>query len=117
MEASQIASFIMDHRASLREFNLEDIVLRTGSWDDPLAPLARLSGSEKLKDKQKHQSTSTCPSYSAHLESVSSNDSEYSVRCDRKTGFAASQLSQDAGALEGLGEARSYEAAAAVIGV
>lgn len=33
MDASQVASFLFDHRTSLRELNFQDIVLRTGTWD------------------------------------------------------------------------------------
>ncbi|KAJ5087009.1 hypothetical protein NUU61_008316 [Penicillium alfredii] len=46
MDATQVASFIFEHRHSLQELNLEDVVLRSGTWDEALAPLTRLSGSE-----------------------------------------------------------------------
>lgn len=61
IDASQIASFILDHRHSLREFNLQDIALRTGSWDEALAPLTQLSGSDHWKEAQKHESAFNVP--------------------------------------------------------
>ncbi|MCJ1266608.1 hypothetical protein MMC22_006493 [Lobaria immixta] len=51
LDASQISSFITGHRHTLREFNFEDTRLRSGTWDDALAPLTRISGSEKWKEK------------------------------------------------------------------
>lgn len=53
MDSSQVASFVISHRRSLREFNFEDVLLRSGTWDDALAPLTRISGSERWKSKQK----------------------------------------------------------------
>lgn len=52
MDASQVSTFILDHRRTLREFDFEDVVLRSGTWDDALAPLTRISGNEKWKEKQ-----------------------------------------------------------------
>lgn len=52
MDASQVSTFIMDHRRTLHEFSFEDVHLRSGTWDDALAPLTRISGSEKWKEKQ-----------------------------------------------------------------
>lgn len=51
LDASQISTFITGHRHTLREFNFEDTRLRSGTWDDALAPLTRISGSEKWKEK------------------------------------------------------------------
>ena len=51
LDATQISNFIMDHRHTLREFNFEDVVLRSGTWDEALSPLTRISGSEKWKEK------------------------------------------------------------------
>lgn len=50
-DASQISSFITTHQKTLRDFNFEDTHLRNGSWDEALAPLTRISGSEKWKEK------------------------------------------------------------------
>jgi hypothetical protein len=55
IDASQIASFILDHRHSLLEFNLQDINLRTGTWDEALALLTQLSGSDQWKEAQKQR--------------------------------------------------------------
>lgn len=50
-DAAQISSFINSHRRTLREFNFEDTHLRSGSWDDALSPLTRISGSDNWKEK------------------------------------------------------------------
>ena len=52
LDAGQISDFIMAHRKVLREFEFENVHLRSGTWDDALAPLTRISGSESWKDKQ-----------------------------------------------------------------
>lgn len=49
LDASQISSFIITHRHTLRDFNFEDTHLRKGTWDEALAPLTRISGSDKWK--------------------------------------------------------------------
>ncbi|MCJ1479559.1 hypothetical protein MMC13_008245 [Lambiella insularis] len=49
LDASQVSSFITTHRRSITEFNFEDSNLRSGTWDEALAPLTRISGSEKWK--------------------------------------------------------------------
>lgn len=48
-DASQVSAFILAHRRSITEFNFEATTLREGTWDDALAPLTRLSGSDKWK--------------------------------------------------------------------
>ncbi|KAK2877189.1 hypothetical protein FQN49_001364 [Arthroderma sp. PD_2] len=40
VDASQVSSFIRDHRHALREINFDATTLRSGTWDDALAPLA-----------------------------------------------------------------------------
>lgn len=49
IDASQISSFITSHRHTLRDFNFEDTHLRKGTWDEALAPLTRISGSDRWK--------------------------------------------------------------------
>ena len=51
MDALQVSTFITIHRRSICEFNFEDSSLRSGSWDEALAPLTRISGSERWKKK------------------------------------------------------------------
>lgn len=41
MDATQVSSFILEHRNTVREFNFEQTMLRTGTWDEALAPLIR----------------------------------------------------------------------------
>lgn len=52
LDASQISDFIMAHRKVLREFEFENVHLRSGTWDDALAPLTRISGNQSWKEKQ-----------------------------------------------------------------
>jgi hypothetical protein len=52
MDSTQAAAFIMLHRKVLHEFQFDDCHLRSGSWDDALAPLSRITGNEKWKQKQ-----------------------------------------------------------------
>ena len=51
IDASQISSFISNHRRTLRDFNFEKTHLREGTWDEALSPLTDISGSESWKDK------------------------------------------------------------------
>lgn len=50
-DASRMASFILDHQHSLIDVNLQDTTLRTGTWDDALAPLTQLNGGEQWKNE------------------------------------------------------------------
>ncbi|KAM5475222.1 hypothetical protein MauCBS54593_001698 [Microsporum audouinii] len=47
VDASQVSSFIRDHRHALREINFDATTLRSGTWDDALAPLAPSSKEAK----------------------------------------------------------------------
>lgn len=61
IDACQVACFILDHRYSLCDLNLRDIDLRNGSWDEALAPLTRLSGSDRWKEAQQRESMICVP--------------------------------------------------------
>jgi hypothetical protein len=61
MDASQVASFILDYRRTLREINFQDVVLRTGSWDEALAPLTRSSGNARWQEMHQHGSSADVP--------------------------------------------------------
>ena len=39
--ASQISTFVADHRTTIEDLNLEDVELTSGTWDEALAPLTR----------------------------------------------------------------------------
>ena len=51
IDASQISGFITSHRHTLNDFKFERTQLRSGTWDEALKPLTRISGSEKWKEK------------------------------------------------------------------
>jgi hypothetical protein len=48
-DATQVSSFILTHKRSISEFNFEDTTLRTGTWDEALEPLTKISGNDKWK--------------------------------------------------------------------
>lgn len=49
IDASQIGEFTMRYRRQWREFDFEGIELRSGTWDDALAPMARWAESTKRR--------------------------------------------------------------------
>lgn len=53
LDATQASTFIMSHRKALHEFQFDECDLRSGTWDDALAPLTRIAGSDAWKGKQK----------------------------------------------------------------
>ncbi|KAK8208582.1 hypothetical protein IWZ01DRAFT_347331 [Phyllosticta capitalensis] len=55
MDASQISAFIDRHRRTLVDFNFEAITLRSGTWDDALAPLTKMAGNEAWKQQQQRR--------------------------------------------------------------
>ncbi|OOQ87011.1 hypothetical protein PEBR_18972 [Penicillium brasilianum] len=61
MDASQVASFLLDHRQSLRELNFQDIVLRTGTWDEALAPLTRMKDGVSCEQYQRDERSANVP--------------------------------------------------------
>ncbi|KIV81413.1 hypothetical protein PV11_03603 [Exophiala sideris] len=52
LDASQASGFIMSHRKVLHEFQFDLCHLRSGTWDDALAPLPHIIGNESWKGKQ-----------------------------------------------------------------
>ncbi|KIW54917.1 hypothetical protein PV05_07243 [Exophiala xenobiotica] len=52
LDAHQAASFIMSHRKVLHEFQFDRCHLRSGTWDDALAPLTRIVGNDSWKHKR-----------------------------------------------------------------
>lgn len=52
LDSSQAAAFIMSHRKVLHEFQFDECHLRSGTWDDALAPLSHITGSDNWKQKQ-----------------------------------------------------------------
>ncbi|EXJ91093.1 hypothetical protein A1O1_04200 [Capronia coronata CBS 617.96] len=52
LDASQASEFIMTHRKVLHEFQFDHCHLRSGTWDDALAPLTRIVGNDSWKQKQ-----------------------------------------------------------------
>ena len=55
LDACQASSFIMSHRKVLHEFQFDCCHLRSGTWDDALAPLTHIVGDDSWKQKQKQK--------------------------------------------------------------
>ncbi|KAI9682206.1 MAG: hypothetical protein M1817_000260 [Caeruleum heppii] len=53
LDASQVSSFIRRHRRTLQDCDYDEIELRSGDWDEALAVLTRISGSEQWKEQPK----------------------------------------------------------------
>ncbi len=51
-DASQLSRFINRHRHSLLECDFDEVELRSGDWDEALAVLTRISGSDRWRDEQ-----------------------------------------------------------------
>ncbi|KAL9116164.1 MAG: hypothetical protein Q9227_000534 [Pyrenula ochraceoflavens] len=51
VDAHQISSFIHDHRRSIATADFHAITLRSGTWEDALAPLTAISGNDAWKRK------------------------------------------------------------------
>ncbi|KAI9686859.1 MAG: hypothetical protein M1822_002612 [Bathelium mastoideum] len=52
MDAVQISSFLTRHRRTIADVMFENVHLRSGTWDDALAPLTQISGNDEWKKKQ-----------------------------------------------------------------
>lgn len=52
-DASQAAGFVMLHRKVLYEFNFDECTLRSGTWDEALAPLSCITGNDEWKKGQR----------------------------------------------------------------
>ncbi|KAJ9651728.1 hypothetical protein H2198_009000 [Neophaeococcomyces mojaviensis] len=61
LDASQASRFITMHRKVLRDFEFEQCVLRSGTWDDALEPLERMSAYNN-EGWRSHKSTSSVDS-------------------------------------------------------
>ena len=51
LDAGQAAAFITLHRKVLHEFQFDECHLRSGTWDDALAPLSRIAGNDRWKQQ------------------------------------------------------------------
>lgn len=55
LDADQASAFVMSHRKVLHEFEFEKCELRSGTWDDALAPLTHLAKSKAWKGQKPKQ--------------------------------------------------------------
>jgi hypothetical protein len=52
MSTEQVADFVLGHRHTVKEFDFENVFLiNDGLWEDALAPLARISGSDEWQSQ------------------------------------------------------------------
>jgi len=53
MSVEQVSDFVYEHRHTVKEFDFENVFLiNGGSWEDALAPLTRISGSDEWLSQQ-----------------------------------------------------------------
>jgi hypothetical protein len=53
MSVDQVADFVFEHRRTVKEFDFENVFLLNGGvWEDALAPLTRISGSDEWMSQQ-----------------------------------------------------------------
>lgn len=53
MSAEQVSDFVYEHRHTVKEFDFENVFLiNGGSWEEALAPLTRISGSDEWLSQQ-----------------------------------------------------------------
>ncbi|RDL39195.1 Uncharacterized protein BP5553_03535 [Venustampulla echinocandica] len=53
MSAEQVSEFVLKHRHTVKEFDFESVYLiNGGTWEDALAPLARISGHDEWLSQQ-----------------------------------------------------------------
>ncbi|TVY55776.1 hypothetical protein LCER1_G002904 [Lachnellula cervina] len=53
MSVEQVSDFVYEHRHTVKEFDFENVALiNGGSWEDALAPLTRISGSDEWQSQQ-----------------------------------------------------------------
>lgn len=55
-DASQAAAFVLLHRKVLHEFDFDECALRSGTWDEALAPLSGITGNDDWKRAQQAHS-------------------------------------------------------------
>ena len=68
LDSEQAARFITTHRKVLHEFSFDDCHLRSGTWDDALAPLSRLAGNQDWKQKSLQEEVMDVPLVLSHPE-------------------------------------------------
>ena len=110
-DASQIAGFVSSHRSTLRQFNIQNTILRSGSWDEALAPLTQPSDQTRGHQELCGKSPVDVPL----IFSQQQLQHIISVAQRQRGGLRKSKKARVWGRL--WGKPRSYEADVAVIGV
>ena len=67
MSAAQVADFVFEHRHTVREFDFENVLLiNGGTWEDALAPLTRISGSDEWLSQQSGSEADSSIGFQSH---------------------------------------------------
>lgn len=67
MSAMQVADFVFEHRHTVREFDFENVLLiNGGAWEDALAPLTRISGSDEWLSQQSGSEADSSIGFQSH---------------------------------------------------
>ena len=74
MDASQISGFLTRHRRAIADVMFENVHLRSGTWDDALAPLTQISGNDDWKQKQEEMMDVPIVYSPVDVEPVKTND-------------------------------------------
>jgi hypothetical protein len=64
MSSEQVSEFVFEHRHTVREFDFENVILINGdSWEDALAPLTDITGSDEWLSQQSGSETGSFSSF------------------------------------------------------
>ena len=77
MSSEQVADFIFEHRHTVKEFDFENVFLiNDGTWEDALAPLTRMSGSDEWLSQQSGSETDSSTNFQSQddLEPIEEMD-------------------------------------------
>ena len=67
MSSEQVADFVLEHRHTVREFDFENVsLINGGTWEDALAPLTRISGSDEWLSQQSGSDVDSDSSFQSH---------------------------------------------------
>jgi hypothetical protein len=96
MTSEQVADFVFEHRHTVREFDFENVALiNDGTWEDALAPLTKISGSDAWLSQQsgsEDESYRSCQS-NADLEQLQGLEEVIDTPADaRRTSVLVTKL-------------------------
>lgn len=77
MSSEQVSEFVFEHRHTVREFDFENVILiNGGSWEDALAPLTEITGSDEWMSQQSGSETGSFSSFPSQEDIYQFNEPE-----------------------------------------